>query len=119
MSEPAVTISSVVINALDFERLKAFWSELLASEVAFEIPGQFCWLKPQQEGGVSVALQHVDHATEGRNRVHLDAAVTDIAAAVARVGQLGGSLLEEHEMSGFAWKVMADPEGNEFCMAVH
>ena len=34
---------------------------------------------------------------------------------LARILDLGGSHLEDHEIEGFAWKVMADPEGNEFC----
>jgi predicted enzyme related to lactoylglutathione lyase len=35
--------------------------------------------------------------------------------ARARIVKLGGSHLEE--IGGFRWKVMADPEGNEFCIA--
>ena len=39
-----------------------------------------------------------------------------MAAVVARVEELGGSFLEDHSVNDFAWKVMADPEGNEFCI---
>ena len=55
--------------------------------------------------------------TPGRNRLHLDTYVDDVDAAVARIEELGGSFLEDHEIGGFAWKVRADPEGNEFCIA--
>ena len=41
-------------------------------------------------------------------------AVEDLAAAQTRIEELGGSLVETHDMAGFTWRVMADPEGNEF-----
>ena len=41
----------------------------------------------------------------------------DAIAALRRVEELGGSFLEDHSVNDFAWKVMADPEGNEFCVA--
>ncbi len=77
----------------------------------------FTWLAPQHEGAVSVAIQWVSDPTPGRNRLHLDTEVEDVDAAVARIAELGGSFVEDHEIGGFAWKVMADPEGNEFCIA--
>ncbi len=33
------------------------------------------------------------------------------------VGVADGSFVEDHEIMGFAWKIMADPEGNHFCIA--
>jgi predicted enzyme related to lactoylglutathione lyase len=116
MVEAVVEVTSVVINVADYEREKAFWSALLAADVAREFPG-FCWLAPQHDGGISVALQKVDDPTPGRRRLHLDSRVDDLDAAQGRIEELGGSLLEDHEIMGFAWKVMADPEGNEFCIS--
>lgn len=110
-------LGAVVINTIDLPRLLDFWKALLDVEVAHEIDGAFVWLKPQREGGISVALQRVDDPTEGRNRLHLDFGVSDLEGATARVRELGGELLEEHTMHDFTWRVMADPEGNEFCIA--
>ncbi len=118
MGDPVVTVGSVVINVVDMERAREFWSEVLGAAVAMELPG-FLWFAPQHEGGISVALQQVDEPTPGRNRVHLDTGVSDIPAAIARIEALGGTHLEDHELGGFNWTVMADPEGNEFCIAVH
>ena len=118
MAEPiAPQVSSVVINAADHDLLVTFWKELLQVDVARSFPPYFTWLKPQQEGGISVAIQAVPDPTPGRNRLHLDSFVGDVEAAVTRIEALGGSFLEDHEIAGFAWKVMADPEGNEFCIA--
>ena len=117
---PAVhpVVHAVVINAVDSQRLVDFWASLLEVEIAQSIPPFFTWLKPQHKGGISVAIQLVENPTEGRNRLHLDMTVDDLDAATVRVETLGGSRLEEHEIDGFTWRVMADPEGNEFCIAV-
>ena len=117
MTEPVVTVATVVINVTDSDREKRFWQALLGVGIAREFPGGFCWLDPQHDGGVSVALQSVDDPTPGRNRLHLDTSVADLETAQARIIELGGSHVEDHEVMGFAWKVMADPEGNEFCIA--
>ena len=111
-------IGSVVINAEDAGALAGFWSELLGVEVAAD-HGPFIWLKPQREGGISLAIQQVPDPTPGRRRLHLDTHVGDMDAAVARILELGGSHLEDHEIEGFSLKVMADPEGNEFCIGPH
>lgn len=110
-------VSSVVINTTDVDRLVEFWSRLLDVEIAHSIPPFFTWLKPQHEGGISVAVQSVPDPTPGRRRLHLDTHVDDMEGAVARILDLGGSHVEDHEVGGFAWKVMADPDGNEFCIA--
>lgn len=116
MVEPVATIASVVINVVDLDREQEFWTELLGVEVAREVPGFFVWLRPQHPGGISLALQKVDEHAPGRSPVHLDHGVDDVGAAVARIEALGGRLVEEHEIGGFAWKVMADPEDNVFCI---
>ena len=61
--------------------------------------------------------QTVEEPTEGPRRLHLDAEVPDIAAARDRIIELGGTHVTDREMGGFHWTVMADPEGNEFCIA--
>lgn len=54
----------------------------------------------------------------GRNRVHLDvhAAEGRRAEEVARLEALGASVLRQVKEPGGEWVVMADPEGNEFCV---
>jgi hypothetical protein len=49
-----------------------------------------------------------------KNRVHLDLHVTDRAGEVARLVALGAA--EGQTFNDGAWTVMADPEGNEFCL---
>jgi predicted enzyme related to lactoylglutathione lyase len=111
------TLGSVVINVTDFEREKAFWTSFLDVGVAREFPG-FCWLEPQHAGGVSVALQQSPDPGPQHGRLHLDTGVADLDEAAAEVERLGGSHVEDHEIMGFDWKIMADPEGNRFCIAL-
>ena len=75
---------------------------------------------PNQEG-LMLVLQRVPEAKLGKNRAHFDIVVEDLDASTTRVGQLGGRWIEPgktHELEGFRWRCMADPEGNEFCFVL-
>lgn len=115
-SPPVPKLGSIVINCTDVDLLVAFWSALLDTEEAQRFPG-FVWLKPPSKGAPALAFQQVPDPTPGRNRVHLDFGAEDRDAVIARVIELGGSRIEDHEISGFHWTVLGDPEGNEFCVA--
>ena len=51
-----------------------------------------------------------------KNRVHLDLGTNDMEAEVARLVQLGASKIRLVEEEGDRWWIMADPEGDEFCV---
>ena len=53
-----------------------------------------------------------------KNRLHFDLEVDDIGAATERIERLGGKRLPSDDFSeyGFHWRVMTDPDGNEFCL---
>jgi predicted enzyme related to lactoylglutathione lyase len=116
--EAMVEVSGVVINTTDEEKLAAFWSQLLGAEIGRRSEG-FIWLRRQRQGAYSIAFQRVPDPTPGRRRLHLDTSVKDIDAATMKIVELGGSQVEDHEVGGFHWRVMADPDGNEFCIARH
>ena len=69
--------------------------------------------------GVTISLQRVDEPKIAKNRMHLDLLVDDLASAVRRLEALGARRLTAtpHEEFGQTWFVLADPEGNEFCLA--
>ncbi len=52
-----------------------------------------------------------------KNRMHLDLTATDPEAEVARLVEMGATRVDDMEEYGYTWTVMADPEGNEFCVA--
>lgn len=114
-----IRMSSIVVNTTNVDTLADFWSALLELEIAHRSGEWFLVLQPQQEHGVSLAFQKVDDPTEGRRRLHVDLDVPDLDEAEQRVTVLGGKRVEEHTIGDFTWRVMADPDGNEFCMATH
>jgi catechol 2,3-dioxygenase-like lactoylglutathione lyase family enzyme len=113
-----VRVASVVVNCVDVDRQVDFWRSLLGVDEYHRVDDAFVWLQPQQPNGVKLAFQQVVDPTPGRRRLHLDCSVDDLDAAEVRIRGLGGAHLEDHEVEGYAWKVMADPEGNEFCIGV-
>ena len=68
--------------------------------------------------GRRLLFQRVPEEKTGKNRLHLDLHPGDglRAAEVERLTGLGARVLREVREPSGAWVVMADPEGNEFCM---
>ena len=49
-----------------------------------------------------------------KNRLHLDFIATDPEVEIARLVELGAIRVADRDQYGYAWTLMADPEGNEF-----
>ncbi|NYE94015.1 putative enzyme related to lactoylglutathione lyase [Psychromicrobium silvestre] len=108
-------LSSIMINALDARKLAEFWSAFLNTEIAADHE-DFIWLKATEDQS-RLAFQQVAEPTEGRRRLHLDFTADDPERELARALELGASQLEDHTSGSFHWVVLADPEGNEFCLS--
>jgi catechol 2,3-dioxygenase-like lactoylglutathione lyase family enzyme len=115
-------ITCVVVDCLDHERLAAFWCAVLGYEVVersqegwVEIgpPGQ-----PEKGPVPTVLFQTVPDPTPGKNRVHLDVNATDRDqdAELERLLELGATRADVGQTGTEGWHVLADPEGNEFCL---
>lgn len=104
----------VTIDCEDPQRLGAFWSAVLGLPVETDL-GDYIYLARPAGGGIVVSLQKVPEPRVGKNRVHLDLNGSR-ATEVPRLVALGASVLEEHIVPGTAWTVLADPEGNVFCV---
>jgi len=114
--DDTAAVSSVMIDCNDLERVVGFWKEILGLEERMRFPG-YVFLERLSPRGPFLAFQQVPEAKTMKNRVHLDLGAPDPEAFIARALSLGASRLAEHEMPGIRWTVMADPEGNEFCVA--
>ncbi len=101
---------AVGIDATDSERLAAFWGAVLGVGVSRR-GDPYVMLDPLP-GGLSLYVQSVPEPKQVKNRVHLDLGVPDIEQASSRAVALGGRVLGDVE----TWRVMADPEGHEFCL---
>jgi len=111
------SVGYLVIDSTDPQRLTPFWCALLDVRVDSTIgAGQFIVLTPAKDGLV-VGFQQVPDDKSGKNRLHLDLIVDDLDSATAEIEGLGGRWLEPgqtRELEGFRWRLMADPDGNEF-----
>ena len=63
-------------------------------------------------------LQRVPDVKRQKNRLHLDLRTPDLDAEVGRVTGLGAALLTSEPVTedGWSWHILADPDGNEFCV---
>jgi predicted enzyme related to lactoylglutathione lyase len=105
----------VTIDCVDPQALAKFWTEAAGYSVASDW-GEFVVLVPSS-GGLRLGLQRVPEARAGKNRVHVDWEAPDRAAEVQCLVGLGAEIVGEHHVPGLSWTVLADPEGNEFCVA--
>lgn len=116
LDAPPSYISSIMVSAVDAERLAAFWSQFLKLDVASRLD-QFIWLKAANPGAPRLGFHQVSDPTDGRRRLHLDIHTPDAAGLRRHAESLGASFVEGHDIGSFHWDVMHDPEGNEFCIA--
>jgi len=112
MAETTVEIADIIIDCSDPELIAAFWAGLLGRPIVGK-KGPYVWLK-RHRGGAGFGFQRVAEPKVGKNRVHLDISGPDILAVKDRIEALGGQQIDGYEDGGFL--VMADPEGNEFCI---
>jgi hypothetical protein len=66
--------------------------------------------------GPRLLFLKVPEPKKSKNRVHLDVAVADREAHVALLVRSGATVVATRSEFGSTWTVMADPEGNEFCV---
>ncbi|MFJ4849581.1 MULTISPECIES: VOC family protein [unclassified Streptomyces] len=111
MTDSRMQVNALIVDATDPERLAEFWSELLGRPVVGRM-GPYVWLR--RENGLGLGFQRTSEAKSGKNRMHFDITSPFPAAEQQRVETLGGRRLEQYDDGGFL--VMADPEGNEFCI---
>jgi catechol 2,3-dioxygenase-like lactoylglutathione lyase family enzyme len=106
--------SMITIDCADPQRLAAFWSAVLDTPVERDL-GDHVYLARPDDGGIVVSFQRVPQPTLGKARIHLDLNGPR-TAEVARVVALGARVVDEHVLPHTAWSVLADPDGNPFCI---
>jgi predicted enzyme related to lactoylglutathione lyase len=100
------------------ERVAAFWAKLLDYETA---AAGNSWLATDPRGeGPRLLFNRMPKSPTIELPIHLDVNVPDREAELARVLELGGTLVETrtHSIGDLEekWSVMRDPEGNGFCI---
>ena len=107
----------IVLDAADLERAADFWCGVLGYRRTGS-PGTYLSLIPADGIGVELLVQRVDDVKRDKNRLHLDLRTADLEAEVARVVALGATVLSAEPIveDGWRWHVLADLDGNEFCV---
>ncbi|WP_410642988.1 VOC family protein [Amycolatopsis sp. lyj-346] len=110
---------NLVIDAARPEVLASFWAALLDGHVVAGESGEIDVRPPESDGwDLDLVFVPVPEPKEVKNRIHLDLASTTPAhqaELVARALELGGRRVDLGQ-GNVPWVVLADPEGNEFCV---
>jgi len=107
---------ALCFDANDPHRLARFWAGVLGREIA---DNEALTLLPNDGTGFGVEFQPTQEQKVGPNRMHLHLTSTsleDQQSTVARVLELGGRHLDVGQLPEEGHVVLADPEGNEFCV---
>ena len=107
-------IEDVVIDCADPARVGRFWAELTGATLEGPDEDGNHWLDAD-ESGLQLIFVPVPDAKASKNRVHIDLRPGDQAAEVERALGLGARHVDIGQ-GDVTWVVLADPEGNEFCI---
>jgi len=118
----ATRLAQLVIDAAEPGQLARFWAAALGWEIAAEEPDEvdvwphgFSYPGP---AALPLVFVPVPEPKTGKNRVHLDLATASAAHQAAEVERLLalGAVPADVGQGDVPWQVLADPEGNEFCV---
>jgi predicted enzyme related to lactoylglutathione lyase len=116
----SIRIQNISIDCLDPARLAAFWAEALGWRITSVEPEEVVLEPPagsREEGIVpDVLFLPVPEDRVVKNRLHLDLRPSDQSTEVQRLHELGARHVDVGQSSECTWVVLADPEGNEFCV---
>ncbi|HEY7048195.1 MAG TPA: VOC family protein [Jatrophihabitantaceae bacterium] len=112
-----LALHHIVMDARDLPGLARFWSEALGWPVLSEGPREIV-IGPDVNAPVGICFMPGPDPKIGKNRVHLDltAAAAERDAEIERLIGLGARRVDIGQTGRESWTVLADPEGNEFCV---
>jgi hypothetical protein len=121
---------TVVVDCLDVAAQAEWWRETLGWQKVYEaddevviVPGhvteELARSTPWEQIGPGLVFVPVTEPKTVKNRLHIDLAPhtsDDRDAAIAALLQRGATLVDVGQGTHVSWTVLADPEGNEFCV---
>ncbi len=118
-----LTLQCITVDAHNPKALAEFWADVLGWSVGEDGDDIGWWIErelndPKNTGFPDILFLKVPDSKVVKNRLHLDLRPDDQAAEVARLEKLGAKQIDIGQSAEPActWVVMADPEGNEFCI---
>jgi hypothetical protein len=112
-----VSLHHIVIDAHDLPALARFWAGVLRWEILSEREREVV-IGPDVDAPVGICFMPVTDRKVVKNRLHLDLnpGSDDRADEIERIIQLGARRVDIGQAGTETWTVLADPEGNEFCV---
>ena len=116
-----VSLHHIVIDAHDLPGLARFWSQVLDWPILSEREREVV-IGPADDAPVGICFMPGPDDKMVKNRVHLDlnpganASAAQREAEIERLVALGARQVNVGQRGDETWTVLADPEGNEFCV---
>jgi predicted enzyme related to lactoylglutathione lyase len=113
----SVSLHHIVVDAHDLPGLASFWAQVLEWNILSEREREVV-IGPDETAPVGICFMPVADQKMGKNRLHLDLTPRsgDQDAEVERILALGARRVDIGQTGTESWTVLADPEGNEFCV---
>jgi predicted enzyme related to lactoylglutathione lyase len=112
-----VSLHHIVVDAHDLPRLARFWAQALHWRVLSEHEGEIV-IGTDENAPTGICFMPVTDVKTVKNRVHLDLTTSadDRDQEIERLLALGACRVDVGQSGTESWTVLADPEGNEFCV---
>ena len=112
-----VTLHHVVVDTRDLPGLARFWTQALHWKILSERDREIV-IGPDENSPVGMCFMPVTGPKTVKNRVHLDltTSAADRDTEIERLLALGARRVDIGQTGKESWTVLADPEGNEFCV---
>ena len=116
-------LQAITVDAHDPRALAQFWAEVLGWKIGEGVNEIEVWIErelgdPKNTGFPDILFLKNSDLKNVKNRLHLDLRPDEQASEVRRLEKLGAKRIEIGQSADpdTSWVVMADPEGNEFCV---
>ena len=118
-----LSLQCITVDAHNPKLLAEFWAEALGWSIGEDGDDIGWWIERETNdskttGFPDILFLKVPDSKVLKNRLHLDLRPDDQTIEVARLEKLGARKIEIGQSNDpdTTWVVMADPEGNEFCV---
>lgn len=105
----------IAVDADDLKGLARFWCQVLDWKVVYEADDEVV-IGADETALPGIVFLPVPEPKTVKNRLHLDLTPDDQAAEIERLLALGARRADVGQGEDVTWVVLADPEGNEFCV---
>ena len=112
-----VRLHHIVVDAHDLPGPASFWTQALGWRVLSERPNEIV-IGTEENAPVGMCFMPVTEPKMVKNRLHLDltSSAADRDQEIERLLALGARRVDIGQTGTESWTVLADPEGNEFCV---